>query len=67
MDIINKNALYREFLVRHGNLTSYSNIAKSLSGNGDLSEKERRQLLKIIDEAFDEIKKNISKSLTTPV
>lgn len=65
MDIINKNALYKEFMARHGNGQNYINIARSLTGKGDLSETERKQLIKIIEEAFNEAKKNISKSLTT--
>lgn len=67
MDIINKNALYREFLVKSGKTDrSYADIVRALSDKKEpsefLSDKEKKLLKEIIDQSMTRVIRNIINS-----
>lgn len=64
MEIINKNALYREMMVKHGKHHTYIKVSNAVDGEKDsLSKEEAKQLISIIDESIRIVKSNINKSV----
>jgi hypothetical protein len=58
--IINKNALYREMMVKHGKHHTYLKVSSAIDGDkGSLSRDEAKQLIEIIDESIKAVKKNV--------
>jgi len=67
MDIINKNAVYRQFIIKSGDTTrSYQDIARAISNDKKseeiLTEKEKEVLKSIIDKALTQVIRNIINS-----
>ena len=63
MDYINKNAVYKELIRRHGKGYTYIKVCAVIEGKKHLcTEKEQRQILALIREIFKEVEENISKS-----
>lgn len=64
MKIININALYKE-LLRKGGDSSYAKVQQSLNGEsirGTLSDKDKRNLIEILEDDLKLAKSNILKS-----
>lgn len=64
MKVLNINALYKE-LIKRGNDSNYVKVHSVVHGKskkGVLSDKEKRELLSIIDESVKTAKANILKS-----
>lgn len=64
MEIININAVYRALLKR-GSDIGYNTIRMAINGElkpGDLTDKEKEQLVQILTKGFELSKQNIQKS-----
>jgi hypothetical protein len=63
-NFINKNAIYKEMIARHGKHHTYLKVSMAIDGDTEvLTKDEARQVLAIIDEAIKEIRKNINQSI----
>lgn len=65
MEIININSVYKEFLHRYSKNSNYVRIRLAIRGElekGTLTDKEKQQLIKIIDDGSKSAKDNILKS-----
>lgn len=62
MDIINKNAIHRELLIKHGSNLTYLNVKKLLEGRGKITPQERSQLISILEEGVETAKKTLLKN-----
>lgn len=63
MDEINATALYKRLLLRGHKSFSYIKTKCAISGNKNTTtEKEKKQLLSILEEVYKEAKENILKS-----
>lgn len=63
MKFINKNEFYKELIARHGKGYTYIKVCSALDGDeGTTSEKEKRQMVAIVEEQFKRVKENILKS-----
>lgn len=63
--IVNINAVYKEFLHRFSKNSTYVKVRLAINGElipGTLTDKEKKQLILIIDEAVKDAKENILKS-----
>lgn len=64
MEILNKNAIYREMLTKHGKNNTYLKISMALAGDSDtLTKEEAKQLIAIIDAGVKEVKNKITDSI----
>jgi hypothetical protein len=60
---INKNAIYKELVRKHGKQWSYTKIESAFKGKaGTLSAAEKSQLIQVIDLEVKKIKDNIKLS-----
>lgn len=63
MDEINATAVYKRLLLRGHKSFSYIKTKSAIAGVEDTTnEKEKKQLLSILDEVYKEAKENILKS-----
>ena len=65
MNIININGVFKEFIHRFNKNCTYLKIRLAANGEleaGTLSEKEKKQLIQIVDEGVKQFKENILKS-----
>lgn len=63
--VVNVNAIYKEFLHRFSKDSTYVRVRLAINGEliaGTLSEKEKKQLIAIIDDGVKKAKENILKS-----
>lgn len=63
--IVNANALYKEFIHRFSKDSNYVKVRLAVNGEldpGSLSDKEKKQLVSIIDDEVKKVKDNILKS-----
>lgn len=63
--VININAIYKEFIHKFSKNSNYVKIRLAVNGElepGTLTDKEKRQLISIIDDGVKQAKENILKS-----
>jgi hypothetical protein len=65
MKVININAVYKEFIHRFNRDSNYVKLRLAINGSldpGTLTDKEKKQIISIIDESVKQAKENILKS-----
>jgi hypothetical protein len=63
MKFINKNELYKELISRYGKSYTYIKVCMALDGDEkSTSDKEKKQILAVVEEQFKKVKENILKS-----
>lgn len=63
MNFINRNDLFKELLRRHGKGYTYIKVCQALNGSANATtDKEKKQILSVIDEMVKQTKENILKS-----
>lgn len=63
--VINSNHIYKEFIHRFSKNSNYPKVRMAINGQlspGSLTDKEKKQLISIIEEGVKQAKENILKS-----
>lgn len=62
MEIFNISQYYRKAIIKGGQTLSYTKVRLALSGDAAaITDKDKKAMLKVLDEAYEEAKKNITK------
>jgi len=62
MEEFNHTAFYKKVLLKGGKSFTYTKVKLALGGVKATDEKEKKQLLSVLDEIYQQAKSNINKS-----
>lgn len=62
MEEFNSAAFYKRVIQKGGKSFSYIKVKNALGGKCDIDEKEKKQLMSVLDDIYKEAKTNILKS-----